>query len=96
MSHSLARFSWRPAGDQGSCSQRKEQPQGLLVGMAMEASGDWGSLGWEDPLEEGMETHSSILDWRTSWTEEPGGLLSIGSQTVGHDSSDLARTHTPR
>ena len=39
---SLARFSWRPAGSQGSCSQRKQQPQGLLVGMAMEASGDWG------------------------------------------------------
>ena len=32
------------------------------------------SLGWEDPLEEGMETHSSILAWRTPWAEEPGGL----------------------
>ena len=32
------------------------------------------SLGWEDPLEEGMATHSSILAWRTLWTEEPGGL----------------------
>ena len=32
-----------------------------------------GSLGWEDPLEEGMTTHSSILAWRTPWTEEPGG-----------------------
>ena len=38
------------------------------------------SLGWEDPLEKGMATHSNILSWRISWTEEPGGLLSIGSQ----------------
>ena len=43
------------------------------------------SLGWEDPLEEGMATHSSILAWRIPWTEEPGGLLSMGSQRVGHD-----------
>ena len=43
------------------------------------------SLGWEDPLEEGMATHSSILDWRIPWTEEPGGLWSIGSQRVRHD-----------
>ena len=38
------------------------------------------SLGQEDPLEEGMAIHSSILAWRTPWTEEPGGLQSIGSQ----------------
>ena len=43
------------------------------------------SLGWEDLLEEGMATHSSILAWRISWTEEPGGLQSMGSQRVGHD-----------
>ena len=43
------------------------------------------SLGWEDPLGEGMTTHSSILDWRIPWTEEPGGLQSMGSQRVGHD-----------
>ena len=43
------------------------------------------SLGGEDPLEEGMATHSSILAWRIPWTEEPGGLQSIGSQRVGHD-----------
>ena len=42
------------------------------------------SLGWEDSLEEGMATHSSILSWRIPWTEEPGGLQSMGSQTVGH------------
>ena len=43
------------------------------------------SLGWEDPLEKEMATHSSILAWRISWTEEPGGLQSMGSQKVRHD-----------
>ena len=43
------------------------------------------SLGWEDPLEMGTATHSSILTWRIPWTEEPGGLQSLGSQRVGHD-----------
>ena len=43
------------------------------------------SLGWEDPLEKEMATHSSILAWKISWTEEPGGLQSTGSQRVGHD-----------
>ena len=43
------------------------------------------SLGWEDPLEKEMATHSSILAWKISWTEEPGGLQSTGWQRVGHD-----------
>ena len=43
------------------------------------------SLGQEDPLEEGMPTHSSILAWRIPWTEEPGGLQSVGWQRVGHN-----------
>ena len=43
------------------------------------------SLGWEDPLEKEMTNYSSILAWRIPWTEEPGGLQSIGSQRVGHD-----------
>ena len=42
-------------------------------------------LGKEDPLEEGMATHSSILTWRIPWTEEPGGLQSMGSHRVRHD-----------
>ena len=42
-------------------------------------------LGWEDPLEEGMTTISSILAWKIPWTEEPGGLQSMGSQRVVHD-----------
>ena len=47
---------------------------------------DTGSIpGSEDPLEKGMATHSSILAWRIPWTEEPGGLHSIGSQRVGHN-----------
>ena len=43
------------------------------------------SLGQEDPLEKEMATHSNILAWRIPWTEEPGGLQSLGSQRVGHD-----------
>ena len=43
------------------------------------------SLGQEDPLEKEMATCSSILAWKISWTEEPGGLQSMGSQRVGHD-----------
>ena len=43
------------------------------------------SLGQEDPLEEGMATHSSIFAWRIPWTEELGGLQSIGSRKVGHN-----------
>ena len=43
------------------------------------------SLGWEDPLEKKMATHSSIIAWKISWTEKPGELQSMGSQTVGHN-----------
>ena len=43
------------------------------------------SLGWEDPLEKGMATHSSILAWRIPRAEEPNGLQSMGSQRVGRD-----------
>ena len=43
------------------------------------------SLGWEDPLEKEMATHSSTLAWKIPWTEESGGLQSTGSQRVGHD-----------
>ena len=43
------------------------------------------SLGWEDPLEKDMETPSSVLAWRMPWTEEPGGLQSIGLQRVRHN-----------
>ena len=43
------------------------------------------SLDWDGPLEKGMATHSSILAWRIPWTEEPGGLQSMGSQRIGYD-----------
>ena len=51
------------------------------------------SLGQEDPLEKEMATHSSILAWRIPWTEEPGGLQSIGLQRARHDWSNLACMH---
>ena len=51
-----------------------------------ELQGVWvQSLGREDPLEEGMATHSNILSWRTAWTEEPGGLQFMGKQRVGYN-----------
>ena len=50
------------------------------------------SLGWEDPLEKGITTHSSTLVWRIPWTEESGGLPTMRSQRVRHDWSNLART----
>ena len=51
------------------------------------------SLGWEDPLEKEMATHSSTLAWEIPWREEPGGLQSMGSHRVGHDWG-TACTHT--
>ena len=50
------------------------------------------SLGREDPLEQGMATHSSLLAWRAPWTEEPDRPWSLGSQRVRHDGRDLAAT----
>jgi len=52
------------------------------------------SLSWEDPLKKGMATHSSILAWRIPWTEEPGGLQSMGLQRVGHDWATHTLTFT--
>ena len=51
---------------------------------AMQETQVW-SLGWEDPLEKGMATHCSILAWRIPWTEEPGGLQSMGWQRIQHN-----------
>ena len=51
------------------------------------------SLGWKDPLEKGMITHSNILAWRIPWTKEPGGLQSMGLQRVGRDYE--SNTHIP-
>ena len=56
-----------------------------LVAQMVESVCSAGDLGREAPLEEGRATHSSILAWRIPWTEEPGGLQSLGSQRVRHD-----------
>ena len=69
-------------GKQSACQSRRRERKQVP------------SLGGEDPLEEGMTTHSSIPVWRISWTEEPGGIQSMGSQRIGHDRSELACTHT--
>ena len=57
------------------------------------------SLGWEDPLEKEMATHSSTLAWKILWKEEPGSLLSMGSQRVGQNTliwtNLISRTHVP-
>ena len=50
-------------------------------------------LGWEDPLEKGMATHSSILAWRIPRTDEQGGLQSMASQRVGHNWATNTHTH---
>ena len=51
------------------------------------------SLGWEDPLEKEMATHSNTLAWRIPWMEEPDGLQSMGSQRVGHNTTERLRFH---
>ena len=62
----------------------------MLSGSVLRLSVKWlsakaGDLGWEDPLEEEIATHSKIFDWEIPWTEEPGGLQSMGSQRVRHE-----------
>ena len=72
--------------EQENCEPMKGSPGGAEVKASACNVGDLGStLGREDPLEKEMATHSSILAWRIPWTEEPGGLQSMKSQTVGHN-----------
>ena len=59
-----------------------QQVKNLPAGQEMQVT-QVQSLGQEDPLEEGMTTHSSVLAWRIPWTEGPGGLQSMGLQSVG-------------
>ena len=61
----------------GSSAGKKSPPAMQLTPVPLR--------GWEDPLEKGMATYSSTLAWRIPWTEEPGGLQSMGSQRVRHD-----------
>ena len=56
-----------------------------MAQMVKRLSAVWETLGWEDPREKEMAIHSSILGWKIPWTEEPGGLQSMGSQRVRHD-----------
>ena len=58
--------------------------------LAMQETWVW-SLAWEDPLEKGMATHSSIFAWKIPWTEEPGGLQSIGCKEL--DTTEQLSTH---
>ena len=61
-------------------------PGGSVIKNLPANVGDPGSISsWEDPLEKEMATHSNILAWRIPWTEEPGGLQTMGSQRAGHD-----------
>ena len=62
---------------------------------AMLESWVW-SLGWQDPLEEGIATHSSILAWRIPWTEDPGGFQPVVFQRVGHDWATKQTNLTPQ
>ena len=84
---------WLPKGCWGGASQVALVVENLPA--VQETQETWvRSLGWEDPLEEGMATHSSVLSWRIPWTEEPGRLQSMGSQIVGHNWA--THTHTRR
>ena len=74
-------LSFREKDDQGGASlmaQRVKNPPAMQETQVQ-------SLAQEDPLEKEMAAHSSILAWEIPWTEEPGGLLFMGSQRVGHD-----------
>ena len=72
------------SGIAGSHGRASLEGQRLKHLPAMRETWVW-SLGWEDPLEEGLATHSTVLVCRVPWTEAPGGLQSMGSQRVGHD-----------
>ena len=54
------------------------------------------TLGWEDPLEKEMATHSSTLAWKIPWTKEPSRLQSMGSQRVGHNSGDFTHYYAQK
>ena len=82
---------WGPSVSLGSLLERQNSsrtPRSQVIRMCSDC------LGSTDlEMKEGTAAHSSILAWRIPWTEEPGGLQSMGSHRVGHDWSDLARTH---
>ena len=89
----ISELKWMGMGD---CNSNDQGFPGGSDGKnppAMWVAWVW-SLGWGDPLEESVATHSSILAHRIPWTEEPGGLQSLGSQRAGHDWATTHSTHT--
>ena len=80
----------------GGRFKRKERDVYFLVAQMVKnlPTGRVQSLGWDDPLEEGMVTHCSVLAWRIPRTEEPGGLQSTGLQSQTRVSDYLTHTHT--
>ena len=71
-------------------------PGGSVVKNPLPSAGDVGLiLGWEDPLEKEMATHSSTLAWKIPWTEEPGGPQFMGLQRVGHNLVAKQQNKTP-
>ena len=93
-SHPLSSLSLRCSLNFGLMSDCSLVAQLVKNVPMQEAQEMWvWSLGWEYPMEKEMATHSSILAWRILWTEEPGGLQSMGSQRVGYD---WAHTRYPR
>ena len=77
----------QPLKEDARCPRASEVAQWVKNQLAMQEMPEIRirSLGQEDPLEEGMVTHSSIPAWRVPWTVEPGGLQSLGSQRGGHE-----------
>ena len=92
MTEGLIRTCVHIWGFPGGTRGKKKKKKTRLPMQEMSETQVW-SLGQEDPLEEGVVTHSRILAWRISWTEEPSGPQSIGLQRVRHDWSDLASMH---
>ena len=91
-SHTICQYSW--GCKDSDTTEWLNWTWGFPGGVSgKESSLMVGSLGWEDPLEEGMATHLGILAWRIPWTEKPGRLWSIGSQRLRQDWSNLTRTH---
>ena len=89
--HALAHFFYSSTSSWPSLRMTLKRHTPLVVAQmvknppAVQEETQVRSLGQEDPLEKGLETHSSILAWRIPWTEKPGRLQSMGSQRVGHD-----------
>ena len=77
---------WRVLTKSGHLEKGKSSLVAQMVKRLSTMQETWvRSLGWENPLEKEMATHSSTIAWKIPWTEEPGRLQSMGSQRVGHD-----------